>query len=236
MKIGLMVNGLRVEAHYDDDEIENVHKPLLQRLTRLHCANARRRTIVFLSAPPGTGKSTLTTFWESLSRQDPSLPEIQTLPMDGFHHYNDWLDTHNLRAYKGAPETFDVDKLAQNLRQIREGEGTWPQYDRQKHDPVEDAIAVSAPIVIVEGNWLLRDDERWRALAAFCDFSLSIRAPAAALHARLVERKLAGGLSPADAEAFYLRTDGPNVRRVLENSRPADLTLEMAVSGAYRIQ
>lgn len=236
MKIGLMVNGLRVEAHYDDDEIENVHKPLLQRLARLHFANARRRTIVFLSAPPGTGKSTLTTFWESLSRQDPSLPEIQTLPMDGFHHYNDWLDTHNLRVYKGAPETFDVDKLAQNLRQIREGEVTWPQYDRQKHDPVEDAIAVSAPIVIVEGNWLLRDDERWRALAAFCDFSLFIRAPAEALHARLVERKLAGGLSPADAEAFYLRTDGPNVRRVLENSRPADLTLEMAVSGAYRIQ
>lgn len=236
MKIGLMVNGLRVEAHYDDDEIENVHKPLLQRLARLHFANARRRTIVFLSAPPGTGKSTLTTFWESLSRQDPSLPEIQTLPMDGFHHYNDWLDTHNLRAYKGAPETFDVDKLAQNLRQIREGEGTWPHYDRQKHDPVEDAIAVSAPIVIVEGNWLLRDDERWRALAVFCDFSLFIRAPAEALHARLVERKLAGGLSPADAEAFYLRTDGPNVRRVLENSRPADLTLEMAVSGAYRIQ
>lgn len=236
MKIGLMVNGLRVEAHYDDDEIENVHKPLLQRLARLHCANARRRTIVFLSAPPGTGKSTLTTFWEFLSRQAPSLPEIQTLPMDGFHHYNEWLDTHNLRAYKGAPETFDVDKLAQNLRQIREGEGTWPQYDRQKHDPVEDAIAVSAPIVIVEGNWLLRDDERWRALARFCDFSLFIRAPAEALHARLVERKLAGGLSPADAEAFYLRTDGPNVRRVLEHSRPADLTLEMAVSGAYRIR
>lgn len=178
MKIGLMVNGLRVEAHYHDDEIANVHKPLLQRLANVHSANARRRTVVFLSAPPGTGKSTLTTFWEWLSRQDPSLPAIQTLPMDGFHHYNDWLETHHLRAYKGAPETFDVEKLAQNLRQISEGEGTWPQYDRQKHDPVEDAIVVSAPIVIVEGNWLLRDDERWRALAAFCDFSLFIRAPA----------------------------------------------------------
>lgn len=177
MKIGLMVNGLRVEAHYHDDEIENVHKPLLQRLANVHSANARRRTVVFLSAPPGTGKSTLTTFWEWLSRQEPSLPAIQTLPMDGFHHYNDWLDTHHLRAYKGAPETFDVEKLAQNLRQIREGEGTWPQYDRQKHDPVEDAIVVSAPIVIVEGNWLLRDDERWRALAAFCDFSLCQRRP-----------------------------------------------------------
>ena len=174
MKIELTVNGLQVEAHYHDDEIENVHKPLLQQLAKIHATNPQRRTIVFLSAPPGTGKSTLTTFWEYLSRQEPGLPEIQTLPMDGFHHYNAWLEVHNLRAYKGAPETFDVDKLAQNLRQIRVGEGSWPQYDRQKHDPVEEAIQVTAPIVIVEGNWLLRDDLRWRALAEFCDYSLFI--------------------------------------------------------------
>lgn len=235
MKIKLTVNGLQVEAHYRDDEIENVHKPLLQQLAKIHATHPQRRTIVFLSAPPGTGKSTLTTFWEYLSRQDPGLPEIQTLPMDGFHHYNTWLDAHNLRAYKGAPETFDVDKLAQNLRLIREGEGTWPQYDRQKHDPVEAAITVTAPIVIVEGNWLLRNDERWRALAEFCDYSLFIRAPANALRTRLVGRKLAGGLSQADAEAFYERTDGPNVHRVLEASLPGDLTLEMLESGEYRI-
>ncbi|HGN9372554.1 TPA: nucleoside/nucleotide kinase family protein [Citrobacter pasteurii] len=234
MKIELTVNGLQVEAHYHDDEIENVHKPLLQQLAKIHAINSQRRTIVFLCAPPGTGKSTLTTFWEYLSRQDPGLPEIQTLPMDGFHHYNSWLDAHNLRAYKGAPETFDVDKLAQNLRQIREGEGSWPQYDRQKHDPVEEAITVTAPMVIVEGNWLLLDDERWRALAEFCDYSLFVCAPANALRTRLVGRKLAGGVSQTDAEAFYERTDGPNVRRVLEHSLPADLMLEMTFEGAYR--
>lgn len=235
MKIGLMVNGLHVEAYYPDDEIESVHKPLLRRLATLHSTYPKRRTIVFLSAPPGTGKSTLTTFWEFLSREDPDLPEIQTLPMDGFHHYNVWLDAKGLRAYKGAPETFDVDKLAKNLRQLREGEGVWPQYDRQKHDPVEEAVVVTASIVIVEGNWLLRDDEKWRALAAFCDFSLFIDAPPDALRARLVARKLAGGLSLKDAEAFYARTDGPNVERVLRNSRPADLLLQMNEAGEYHL-
>lgn len=234
MKIGLMVNGLAVDAYYQDDEIENVHKPFLQQLAKIHAANAQPRTLVFLSAPPGTGKSTLTTFWEFLSRQDPALPEIQTLPMDGFHHYNAWLDAHDLRARKGAPETFDVDKLAQNLRQVREGESHWPQYDRQKHDPVEDAITVKAPIVIVEGNWLLLDDERWKALAEYCDYSVFIRAPADALRDRLVNRKLAGGLSQADADAFYARTDGPNVERVLRQSRPADLLIEMNATGEYR--
>ncbi|EPC0610094.1 TPA: nucleoside/nucleotide kinase family protein, partial [Shigella sonnei] len=52
---------------------------------------------------------------------------------------------------------------------------------------------------------------------------------------RLVGRKLAGGVSLADAEAFYDRTDGPNVRRVLEESLPANLTLMMTATGEYRL-
>lgn len=121
MKIELTVNGLKVQAQYSDDEIENVHKPLLRMLAALQTVNPQRRTVVFLCAPPGTGKSTLTTFWEYLAQQDPELPAIQTLPMDGFHHYNSWLDAHQLRPFKGAPETFDVAKLAENLRQSWKG-------------------------------------------------------------------------------------------------------------------
>ena len=215
MKIELTVNGLKVQAQYSDDEIENVHKPLLRMLVALQTVNPQRRTVVFLCAPPGTGKSTLTTFWEYLAQQDPELPAIQTLPMDGFHHYNSWLDAH--------------------LCRVVEGDCTWPQYDRQKHDPVEDALHVTAPLVIVEGNWLLLDDEKWCQLAQFCDFSIFIKAPASALRERLVGRKLAGGLSLADAEAFYDRTDGPNVRRVLEESLPANLTLMMTATGEYRL-
>ncbi|RGO63351.1 nucleoside/nucleotide kinase family protein, partial [Escherichia coli] len=154
MKIELTVNGLKVQAQYSDDEIENVHKPLLRMLAALQTVNPQRRTVVFLCAPPGTGKSTLTTFWEYLAQQDPELPAIQTLPMDGFHHYNSWLDVHQLRPFKGAPETFNVAKLAENLCRVVEGDCTWPQYDRQKHDPVEDVLHVTAPLVIVEGNWL----------------------------------------------------------------------------------
>lgn len=229
MKISLHINGLTTTASYDEAEIETVHKPLLRRLGGL--TSAHHRTIVFLSAPPGTGKSTLTTFWEYLCAQDPALPELQTLPMDGFHHYNDWLEAHQLRGVKGAPATYDVDKLAQALARIRRGEGNWPQYDRQRHDPVEDAIAVTAPLVIVEGNWLLLDDPRWQAVRQYCDFSIFIRAPQSALTARLVARKMAGGLSRAQAEDFFQRTDGPNVVTVLTHSLAADVTLIMDESG-----
>ena len=60
MKIELTVNGLKVQAQYSDDEIENVHKPLLRMLAALQTVNPQRRTVVFLCAPPGTGKSRAT--------------------------------------------------------------------------------------------------------------------------------------------------------------------------------
>lgn len=236
MKIKLSVNGLEVEAHYSDTEIETVHKPLLKRLAQLQRRPSSSRTVIFLSAPPGTGKSTLTAFWTWLAEQDSGLPAIQTLPMDGFHHYNSWLEQHNLRARKGAPETFNVEKLAQNLQDIcSQQAASWPQYSRQLHEPVEAAIQVISPLVIVEGNWLLLDDERWALLRDYCDFSLFIRAPAGVLRERLIARKMAGGLSRQEAEAFYRRTDGPNVEKVLSQSVPASLTLEMESDGGYRL-
>ncbi|WP_431221663.1 nucleoside/nucleotide kinase family protein [Serratia sp. L9] len=234
MKVMLTINGLVVEAHYSDKEIADVHLPLLRKLADRKTIPSHKRKIIFLSAPPGTGKSTLTAFWEYLARQDPLLPDIQTLPMDGFHHYNDWLEEHGLRPFKGAPETFNVDKLAKNLELIRDGDGEWPQYDRQRHDPIENAIRVMAPVVIVEGNWLLLDDDNWRSLEPYCDSSLFIQAPTDTLRERLIARKCAGGLSANEARAFYLRTDGPNVERVLAHSRPADITLTMTESGEYR--
>lgn len=53
MKIELTVNGLKVQAQYSDDEIENVHKPLLRMLAALQTVNPQRRTVVFLALRRG---------------------------------------------------------------------------------------------------------------------------------------------------------------------------------------
>ena len=53
MKIELTVNGLKIQAQYQNEEIENVHKPLLHMLAALQTVNPQRRTVVFLCAPPG---------------------------------------------------------------------------------------------------------------------------------------------------------------------------------------
>ena len=54
MKIELTVNGLKIQAQYQNEEIENVHKPLLHMLAALQTVSPQRRTVVFLSNPPGT--------------------------------------------------------------------------------------------------------------------------------------------------------------------------------------
>jgi pantothenate kinase len=232
MNVTMNINGLACEAHFNDGEIEMLHKPLLKRLGEMQRA-LQRRMVVFLTAPPGTGKSTLVAFWEYLAAQDPQIPAIQALPMDGFHHYNQYLLARDLKQFKGAPHTFNIAKLHQALHDVQQPESRWPQYDRNLHDPVEDAIQVTAPIVIVEGNWLLLNQPEWQALRPLCDLSIFISAAPEALSERLIARKMRGGLTREQAATFFHTTDGPNVQLVLENSQPADVMLQMNEQGGY---
>lgn len=224
MKIALNVNGLTIDAHFSDEEVQQVHLPLLRLLAQKQRQKGAR-LVVFLAAPPGSGKSTLTAFWQHLSAQYADLPSLQTLPMDGFHRPNTWLDEHGLRSKKGMPETFDRQQLELALVSLDQPRPFWPTYDRVLHDPVANAIEVTAPVVIVEGNWLLLDEPGWRDLARHSDLTLFIRAQAQQLKARLIERKMRGGLSAEQASIFYQQTDGPNVEKVLQHSLPATITL-----------
>lgn len=233
MNVTLTINGLTTQACFPRKDIDQLHLPLLQHFSALQ-RQQNRPLIVFLVAPPGTGKSTLSAFWQKLSCEMPELVPLQTLPMDGFHHRNDWLDAHGLRQRKGTPETFDLAKLRDALLTLREPGSRWPEYSRTLHEPVEEAISVTAPVLIVEGNWLLLNEPGWASLSALCDVSIFIEADPDILHRRLVERKIRGGLSPQQAEDFYAMTDGPNVMRVLEHSQLADIRLKMATDNGYQ--
>lgn len=232
MNVTLTINGLTTQACFPRKDIDQLHLPLLQRISALQ-RQKNRPLVVFLVAPPGTGKSTLSAFWQKLSCETPNLVPLQTLPMDGFHQRNDWLDAQGLRQRKGAPETFDLAKLQHALLALREPGSHWPEYSRTLHEPVEEAISVTAPVLIVEGNWLLLNEAGWSSLAALCDMSLFIEADPNVLRERLIGRKIRGGLTPQQAEDFYAMTDGPNVMRVLEHSLPADITLKMTADNGY---
>ena len=238
MNVSLSINGFSVDARFDDASVRGLLLPLLHELTARQ-KQLGRRLIVLLAAPPGAGKSTLASFLEKLSRETPALAPVQALGMDGFHFHQDYILTHTIvkdgnenpmRLIKGAPESFDVQRLCRFLDAAPEGKILWPYYDRTLHDVVEDAIPISAPILLIEGNWLLLDRPEWSLPG---DVSIFIDAEESLLRSRLIARKMRGGSTHEEALAHYARTDGPNITLCRSCRRPADFVFTMTGDGFY---
>ena len=237
----MTVNGLPQRIRYNADTVEGMFLPLLRRLTEMQRA-AARRILVFLAAPPATGKSTLLLFLAQLAHEREEFTRVQALGMDGFHHPNRYLETHSilrdgveipLKSIKGAPETFDVAHLAAKLAAAKDGATPFPVYDRRIHDVVPDALIADAPILLVEGNWLLLDEEPWHVLRPLADYTLRIDVPLALLRDRLIARKVQGGCSEAETTAFYERSDAPNVLRFAAHAGGADEIWRMEADGDF---
>ena len=228
MRYELMVTGFPISAQYSRETVETLFTPLLRRLAG---RRRDRRLIVFLAGPPAAGKSTLAAFLERLAEDMPELPRVQALGMDGFHYPQASIESRAvlrngqqipMQRLKGAPESFDVQALADRLERLRREDAPWPLYDRRIHDVVPDALQANAPILLVEGNYLLLDAPIWRELPH--DYSVFLTAPEELLRQRLIARKIRGGLTQEQAEAFYAECDGPNVSLCLRHSRAADET------------
>ena len=238
----MLINGLPVEARYSRETIDRILVPLLLELTRMQ-KEKKGRVLALFAAPPGAGKSTLLAFLEKLAAECEDAGKVQILGMDGFHRRNAYLLSHTLVRdgeemtmvrVKGAPETFDLEKLTERLEAVSRGENCgWPVYDRRLHDPVDDAVTVDGDIVLVEGNYLLLEDPGWNRLRSLADYTVLIRADADMLRKRLTDRKAKGMASYEEAERFVEFSDMRNVRTCLERSGGADLTLLMTGDGEF---
>lgn len=235
----MTINGLKVEAFFDEETVHEVFLPLLREMTERQ-KNMTRPLIAFLAGPPAAGKSTMASYLEQLSEDEEGVTALAAVGLDGFHYPNQYLKEHFLKpgvplyAVKGAPETFDVKALRHKIMEQRNWHVTsWPYYDRNRHEPVDDWIRVDRDIVLIEGNWLLLDEEPWTDLKNLADFTVSIRADAAQLKDRLVARKMAGGSLREEAEEWYKHTDGPNITRYLQHTQKADAELEMTGEGKF---
>ncbi|RWE94747.1 nucleoside triphosphate hydrolase [Mesorhizobium sp.] len=188
-------------------------------------AGKARRFVVAIAGPPGAGKSTIS------ARLHELLPEgtAEIVPMDGFHYDDTVLEQRGLRARKGAPETFDFAGFETLLKRIRAAEPdiAIPVFDRSMElsRAAASIIAADTKFILVEGNYLLLDEEPWSRLAPLFDFSIFVDVPRAELERRLLERWHEHGRSDEDARAWIAFNDMPNIDRVLARRRPADLEI-----------
>ena len=237
------INGIETNAVYSGQAVNGIFLPLLRKLKAMQ-EEKGKRLLVMLAAPPGAGKSTLLSFLERLSREE-NTGRLQTIGMDGFHRRQEYLLSHSAQRdgrtvsmveIKGAPITFDLEKLREAVARIAAGEVCgWPVYDRMLHNPKENAVTVDGDIVLLEGNYLLLDEDGWRGLAAFADYTVFVSAEEALLRSRLIERRMKTGAEKSAAVRFVDFSDMPNARLCLRKSMPADLELSIGAEGDYTV-
>ena len=85
--------------------------------------------------------------------------------MDGFHLADAQLERLGLRDRKGAPETFDDAGYAACLQRIHDSDGDVyvPGFERKRRTTDRGSFdgAISARLVITEGNYLLLTSGSW---------------------------------------------------------------------------
>jgi pantothenate kinase len=135
-----------------------------------------------------------------------------------------------LRARKGAPETFDVLGLVHMLDRLRrnqDDEIAVPVFDRDLEISRAGARLIPRAVrtLIVEGNYLLLDQDPWSRLYPMFDMTIVLDVPEDTLRQRLIARWRGYGLTPPEIEAKVEGNDLPNGRYVMSKSRPAGFVL-----------
>lgn len=184
------------------------------------------RYLIGIAGAPGSGKSTLSS--ELARRLNAQGRKTVVVPMDGFHLDNGILDARGLRARKGAPETFDAPGFLRLVRALKTGDEVFaPVFDRTRDIAIAGAVAVpaAARVVIVEGNYLMFDEDPWRDLAPLWDVSVRVDVPMPELRARLIQRWLSLNHSSTIATRRAEGNDIPNAQRVIDKALPCDFNL-----------
>jgi pantothenate kinase len=227
----------RLRAMYDDRASslsENVPPP-----APLMCA---------VVGIPGSGKTTSAavladmlakSFATTSSTKGAASTECQTLmmPFDGYHIPMSRLVAMGTDAVyrRGAPDTFDSQRLADTLHEIRFGTAPTliiPGFDHARGDPEDGAHTFDRhrhKIVIVEGLYLLHDQDGWQDIKQYFDVSIYVDANIDVCMDRLKARnKCIPGYTPEEIEIRVDAVDRVNAMTVQHSKVHADIVVKSA--------
>ncbi|OED00299.1 MULTISPECIES: nucleoside triphosphate hydrolase [unclassified Rhizobium] len=192
-------------------------------------AGNAKRFLVAIAGPPGAGKSTLADKVAKALKARGESAEV--LPMDGFHMDNAVLIEKGLLKRKGVPDSFDVRAFLDIVKAVRaaDQEVLVPVFDRSREIAIASARIVSADhrFIVIEGNYLLLNQGKWAELEGMFDYSIMLAPPMEVLEERLWARWRGYKLDEEAAHAKVYGNDLPNGRLILENRRPADVTIDI---------
>ena len=185
-----------------------------------------------ISGPPGAGKTYVAT---ALSDAVPLLTggraTVALLPLDGFHLADSVLTGLGRRQRKGAPDTFDLGGFVSALARVRSGAEAVvyvPRFHREMEAAIAGEIAVPAGVagVVVEGNWLLHDEDGWEAVRPLLDTTWYLEVPEPVCFARLLERQRCTYGSEQAARRWVDEVDTVNRRLIEAGRHRADLLVD----------
>ena len=147
--------------------------------------------------------------------------------MDGFHLPRSVLDNLSNRkeayARRGAPWTFDVKGIITLVQLLRSSadvaaplrEAIYaPTFDHAIKDPVENGVLIfgAVSIIILEGNYLMLDEDDWREVSRLVDLRIFVEVNPVEARTRIAKRHVGSGIemNREDAERRFDQNDGIN--------------------------
>jgi pantothenate kinase len=189
--------------------------------------SAQHRVVIVLAGPPGSGKSTIAAKVVQRLNATSTSPFAAIVPMDGFHLPRSTLDLlpHRAEAYarRGASWTFDSNGILNLVHTLSESRFELsdtilaPSFDHALKDPVEDGIRITPEIkfVLLEGNYLLLDEEPWSQIEGLVDDTWFVDVDPILAKGRIAKRHIKSGIETT-WEAAVRRADGNDLLNGVE--------------------